>query len=103
MDLETAPPSTGDPNRTVWTNNTVHGVARNALWIARGRNLTVKNNILVHDQATVSIEFTKTAIDQGPHSIDHNLYWDMQNGTRVGQWGRLPDPQSGELAQSVQM
>jgi hypothetical protein len=79
--------STGDPNRTVWKNNTVYGVGRNALWIARGRNLTVKNNILVHDQANASIELTKTAVNQGPHNIDHNLYWDTQDGTKVGRWG----------------
>jgi hypothetical protein len=28
-----------------------------------------------------------TAAGQGPHSIDHNLYWDMKDGTRVGRWG----------------
>jgi hypothetical protein len=79
--------STGDPNRTEWTNNTVYGVARNALWIVRGRNLTVKNNIFVHDRANAGIEITKTSVNQGPHDIDHNLYWDMQDGTRVGRWG----------------
>jgi hypothetical protein len=79
--------STGDPNRTVWTNNTVYNVGRSALSIGRGRNLIIKNNILVHDQANAAIELTKTAVGQGPHSIDHNLYWDMQDGTRVGRWG----------------
>jgi hypothetical protein len=79
--------STGDPNRTVWTNNTVYGTGRNAIWVARGRNLTVKNNILVHDQGNAAIELTKTAVNQGPHNIDHNLYWDTQDGTRVGRWG----------------
>jgi parallel beta-helix repeat protein len=79
--------STSDPNRTVWTNNTVYGIGRSALWIARGRNLTVKNNILVHDQANAAIEITKTAVKQGPHHIDHNLYWDMKEGMKVGRWG----------------
>jgi hypothetical protein len=78
---------TGDPNRTAWTNNTVFGISRTALWIARGKNLTIKNNILIHDRANAAIELTSTAVDQGPHSIDHNLYWDMQDGTRVGRWG----------------
>jgi hypothetical protein len=78
---------TGDPNRTAWTNNTVYGVGRTALWIARGRNLAVKNNILVHDRANAAIELMTTAVDQGPHSIDHNLYWDMKDGTSVGRWG----------------
>ena len=78
---------TGDPNRTTWTNNTVYGVGRNALWVVRGRNLTVKNNILVHNQANAAIELTKTAVDQGPHTIDRNLYWDMRDGARVGRWG----------------
>ena len=65
----------------------MYGVGRTALWIPRGRNLTIKNNILVHDQANAAIEVMKTAVDQGPHSIDRNLYWDMQDGTRVGRWG----------------
>ena len=78
---------TGDPNRTEWTNNTVYGISRAALWIARGRNLTIKNNILIHDQANAGIELRQTAIDQGPHRIDHNIYWDMQDGTRIGRWG----------------
>jgi hypothetical protein len=78
---------TGDPNRTAWTNNTVYGIGRTGLWIARGRNLTVKNNILVHDRANAAIELTSTAVDQGPHSIEYNLYWDMRDGTSVGRWG----------------
>jgi hypothetical protein len=57
------------------------------VWIARGRNLTVKNNILVHDQANAAIDLRKTAVDQGPHRIDYNLYWDMRDGTKVGKWG----------------
>ena len=65
----------------------MHGVGRNALWVARGRNLTVKNNILVHDRANAAIEITKMAVNQGPHKIDHNLYWDMKDGTKVGRWG----------------
>jgi parallel beta-helix repeat protein len=79
--------ATADPNRTKWTNNTVYGISRAALWIARGNNLTIKNNILVHDQANVGIELTHTAVNQGPHNIDHNLYWDMKDGTKVGRWG----------------
>ena len=79
--------STGDPNGTIWTNNTVYDIHRAALYIARGRNITVRNNILVHDQSNASIQLTKTAVSQGPHSIDHNHYWDMDNGTKVGKWG----------------
>lgn len=51
------------------------------------QNLTVKNNILVHDQANSAIELIKTAVDQGVHKIDYNLYWDMKDGTKVGKWG----------------
>jgi hypothetical protein len=65
----------------------VYGIGRTGLWIARGRNLTVKNNILVHDRANAAIELTSTAVDQGPHSIEYNLYWDMRDGTSVGRWG----------------
>ena len=79
--------STGDPNGTIWTNNTVYDIHRAALYIARGRNITVRNNILVHDQSNASIQLTKTAVSQGPHSIDHNQYWDMDDGTKVGKWG----------------
>ncbi len=78
---------TADPNRTEWTNNTVYSISRTALWVARGRNLSIKNNILVHDRGIASIDLTKIAIAQGPHSIDHNLYWDMNNGTSIGRWG----------------
>lgn len=79
--------ATGDPNGTIWTNNTVYDVHRAALYIACGRNITVRNNILVHDQSNASIQLTKTAVSQGPHSIDHNVYWDMNDGTKVGKWG----------------
>jgi Right handed beta helix region len=78
---------TGDPNRTAWTNNTVYGVGRTALWIARGKNLTIKNNILIHNQGNAAIELTNVAVNQGPHSIDYNLYWDMRDGSSVGRWG----------------
>jgi parallel beta-helix repeat protein len=78
---------TADPDRTAWTNNTVFSISRNALWIARGKNLTVKNNILLHNQANASIELTGPAVYQGPHNIDHNLYWDMKDGTKIGRWG----------------
>jgi hypothetical protein len=86
--------NTGDPNRTIWANNTVFGVGRSPLFVARGYNLTIKNNILVHKQTT-GIDVASTAITQGPHSIDYNLYWDMNNGTRVGRWG---DPTDRNLA-----
>jgi hypothetical protein len=79
--------NTGDPNRTIWANNTVFGIGRTALWIARGSNLVIKNNILVHNRANAAIELTNTAVNQGPHTIDHNLYWDMSDGSRVGRWG----------------
>jgi hypothetical protein len=85
--LRNGSPSTGDPNKNVWTNNTVYGVGRNAMWIARGKTLTIKNNILVLEKPNAVIELTKTAVDQGPHSIDHNLYWDAKDGTKVGRWG----------------
>jgi hypothetical protein len=78
---------TSDANRTMWTNNTVYGVSRAALWIARGRNLTVKNNILIHDRGNAALELTKTAVDHRPHNIDYNLYWDMKDGSKVGRWG----------------
>jgi hypothetical protein len=79
--------STGAANRNSWTNNTVYGVGTTALLVATGRNVTVKNNILVHNNANAAIEVTATAVENGPHIINHNLYWDMQDGTKVGRWG----------------
>jgi hypothetical protein len=83
--LRNGSPSTGDPNNNQWTNNTVFGISRTAFWVARGRNLIIKNNILVH-QGTVAIEVHQAAASQGGHDINHNLYWDMENGTKVGKW-----------------
>jgi parallel beta-helix repeat protein len=78
---------TGDPNRNKWTNNTVYNVGRVALWVAMGRNLTIKNNILVHNHGDAAIELSNIAVDQGPHNINYNLYWDMGDGIAVGRWG----------------
>ncbi len=77
---------TVDANRTEWTNNTVYGISRTALWIARGTNLIIKNNIFVHSRATAGIEFTDIAAAQSPHTVNYNLYWDMESGTKVGRW-----------------
>jgi Right handed beta helix region len=80
-------PSTGDPDRTQWTNNTVFNIARTAMWVPRGNNLVIKNNILGHNQGNAAVELASTAIGQGPHTISYNLYWDMSTGSKVGRWG----------------
>jgi hypothetical protein len=78
--------NTGDPDRNVWTNNTVYGISRSSFLVARGNNLVIKNNILAHNGIT-AMEVASAATSQGPHNIDYNLYWDMNNGARVGRWG----------------
>jgi hypothetical protein len=80
--------TTGNPDNTIITHNTVSGIAqRNALIVFRGNTLTIKNNIFVTgSEANSAIEFAPSASLIG-HVIDYNLYWDMKNGTKIGRWG----------------
>ena len=80
-------PSTGDPNRTIIVNNTIAYIRDRAIWFRRGNNLTIKNNIFHHNNATAGIDVHSTAVGQGPHTIANNFYWDMNNGAKVGRWG----------------
>jgi parallel beta-helix repeat protein len=80
-------PSTGDANRTIIVNNTISYIRDRAIWVRRGNNLTIKNNIFHHNNATAGIEVHSTAVGQGPHTIAYNFYWDMNEGTKVGRWG----------------
>jgi parallel beta-helix repeat protein len=82
-------PSTGDPNRTRIMNNTIAYIRDRAIWVRRGYNLTIKNNIFQHNNATAAIEVHSTAVGQGPHTIDYNLYWDNGSGSKVGRWGNF--------------
>jgi hypothetical protein len=81
--------STGNPDRTIILNNTIAYIAGTAVWIRRGNNLTIKNNILHHNNIT-GIEVNATAVGQGPHQINYNLYWDsVASGNRAGRWGNF--------------
>jgi hypothetical protein len=79
--------STGDPNNNTYVNNTLVNIGTHGIWIRRGANQTIKNNIVHVDSSGIPIEFNATALSQGGHQIDHNLYWDSQDGSRVGRWG----------------
>ncbi len=80
---------TGNPDNTVYENNSFSQIGETGIWIARGNNITVRNNIIMMDPTTAvaPIEFTSTAIALGPHTVNHNLYWDGALGTKVGRWG----------------
>jgi hypothetical protein len=78
---------TGDPNNNTYVNNTFVNIGLNGIWIRRGANQTIKNNIIHVDSSGVPIEFNATAVMQGGHRIDYNLYWDMRDGSKVGRWG----------------
>lgn len=77
--------STGDPNRTQYINNAVYSTGRYGIDIARGNTLTIKNNA-IYAASTAQIRVQATAINQGPHVIDHNGYYDSATQTKVGQW-----------------
>jgi parallel beta-helix repeat protein len=78
--------STGDPNNNTYINNTFSNIRLLGIWIRRGANHTIKNNIIQVDFSGVPIEINATAATQGGHQIDYNLYWDMQSGSKVGRW-----------------
>jgi parallel beta-helix repeat protein len=78
---------TGDPNNNTLLNNTFANIGLRGIWVRRGANQTIKNNIVHVNPSGVPIEFHATAVAQGGHQVDYNLYWDMQDGSRVGQWG----------------
>jgi parallel beta-helix repeat protein len=79
--------STGDPDNNTYINNTFSSIHLLGIWIRRGANQTIKNNIVQVDSSGVPIEFNATAAMQAGHQVDYNLYWDMQSGTKVGRWG----------------
>ena len=78
---------TSDPNNNTYINNTFSNIRLLGIWIRRGANQTIKNNIVQVDSSGVPIEFNTTAVTQSGHRVDYNLYWDMQSGTKVGRWG----------------
>jgi len=80
---------TGNPDNTVYENNSFSQIGEVGIWIARGKNITVRNNIIAIDPATgvTSIEFTSTAVALGPHVVNYNLYWDGASGSKIGRWG----------------
>ena len=85
--LRNGSPSTGDPNDTKWQNNTVTGVAT-GFWLRRGFRAEIRNNILgITSGGTVAIEVHATAIVQGPHTINYNLYYAPAANTKIGRWG----------------
>jgi parallel beta-helix repeat protein len=77
---------TGDPNNNTYINNTFANIGFRGIWIRRGANHTIKNNIVYVNPSAVPIEINATAATQGGHKIDYNLYWDTQSGAKVGLW-----------------
>jgi hypothetical protein len=73
-------------DHTQWLNNTVVHVGQAGLVVFRGHKLVIKNNIFV-ESGNSALEFSDTAVTQGPHVMDHNLYWDAAGGSKVARWG----------------
>jgi parallel beta-helix repeat protein len=64
---------TGDPNNNTYLNNTFANISFRGIWIRRGSNHTIKNNIIHVNSSGVPIEINATAASQGGHKIDYNL------------------------------
>lgn len=94
--------STGSADRTEFTNNTVYGIAGNAISIQKGESLKIKHNIF-SDYAGVAIDFVNYAKCQDAgrrckitpetqafhktnHEIDHNLYWQGAKSSPIAIW-----------------
>ncbi len=94
--------ATGSADRTVFTNNTVYGIAGHAISIQKGENLKIQRNIF-SNYAGVAIEFRnhakcqrsgrkckitrKTkAFHQNNHEINHNLFWQGAPSGAIATW-----------------
>ncbi len=94
--------STGYADRTEFTNNTVYGIAGNAISIRKGENLKIQYNIL-SNYAGVGIDFVNytkcersgrkcritnqtKAFHQKSHEINSNLFWQGKPSGPIATW-----------------
>ncbi len=94
--------ATGSADRTVFTNNTVYGIAGHAISVQKGESLNIQHNIF-SNYAGVAIEFMNfakcrgagrkckitratQAFHQNSHQINHNLFWQGSRSRPIATW-----------------